>query len=77
MRSRRFSVSSLCVAIAVLALGCAALTRSTELWASVVFTVTLAVLALATLALSIQTVPCEPFTSGLPCAARSTCSVLY
>jgi hypothetical protein len=44
----RFSMSSLIVTVAVLALGCAALTRSTPLWASVVFTATVIVFVLAT-----------------------------
>jgi hypothetical protein len=45
----RLSVSSLGVTVALLALGCAALTRSTPIWASVVFTATVVVLALAIL----------------------------
>jgi hypothetical protein len=45
----RFGLSSLCATVAVFSLGCAALTRSTALWTSVIFTATAVVFTLATL----------------------------
>jgi hypothetical protein len=49
MSLRHVSMASLLWAVAVLALGCAALTRASQLWASVVFTTAATVLTLAVL----------------------------
>src|SRR5947209_15158891 len=49
MHCSRFGLSSLCVTVAILALGCAALTRPTAIWTSFVFTATSVVLTLAIL----------------------------
>jgi hypothetical protein len=47
MGTSRASIASLCATVAVFALGCAALPRSTPMWASVIFTATVVIFTLA------------------------------